>query len=86
WRAPSSDRTETDRFDDDDWLVQALNEFLDPLHAKITTYDDHAELEGVIPLSIPPGPDSTPENSPYESQLPRELEGGSPLPVTICAH
>ncbi|MCH8116329.1 MAG: hypothetical protein J4N63_10710 [Chloroflexi bacterium] len=49
-------------------------------------YDDHAELEGVIPLSIPPGPDSTPENSPYESQLPRELEGGSPLPVTICAH
>ena len=36
--------------DDDDWLVIALNEFLDRLHAKITMYDDHAELEGVIPL------------------------------------
>ena len=39
--------------DDDDWVVIALNEFLDRLHAKITMYDDHAELEGVIPLSIP---------------------------------
>ena len=57
------------------WLP-ALNEFLDRLHAKITMYDDHAELEGVLPLTILLGPDGTP-NSLHVPHLPRELEGGS---------
>ncbi|MDA1278826.1 MAG: recombinase family protein [Chloroflexi bacterium] len=62
---------EPEKFDDDDWLVTALNEFLDRLHAKITMYHDHAELEGVLPLSILLGPDNTPKNSVHAAQLPR---------------
>jgi len=67
---------EPEKFDDDDWLVTALNEFLDRLHAKITMFDDHAELEGVLSLSIPLGPNDTPNNSLHATHLPRELEGG----------
>ncbi|MBT3862260.1 MAG: recombinase family protein, partial [Chloroflexi bacterium] len=67
---------EPEKFDDDDWLVIALNEFLDRLHAKITMFDDHAELEGVLPLSIPLGPNDPPNNSIHATHLPRELEGG----------
>jgi len=61
---------EPEKFEDDDWLVTALNEFLDRLHAKITMYDDHAELEGVLPLTISLGPDGTP-NSLHATRLPR---------------
>ena len=66
---------EPEKFDDDDWLVTALNEFLDRLHAKITMFNDHAELEGVLPLSIPLGPNDLPNNSLHATHLPRELEG-----------
>jgi hypothetical protein len=72
---------EPEKFDDDDWLDTALNEFLDRLHAKITMYDAHAELEGVLPLTVPLGPDGTP-NSLRATHLPRELEGGPIALVT----
>jgi len=39
-------------------------------------FDDHAELEGVLPLSIPLGPNDPPNNSIHATHLPKELEGG----------
>lgn len=38
------------KFMDDDWAENMLTELLDRLHATITMYDDHAELEGVLPI------------------------------------
>ena len=60
------------KFIDDEWAQKLLTELLDRLHATITIRDDHAVLEGVLPVTIP-FEDDAPANSPYASHDARRL-------------
>ena len=60
------------RFMDDEWAQKLLIELLDRLHATITIQDNHAVLEGVLPVTVPFDDDEQ-TNSPYASHDARRL-------------
>ena len=62
---------ESDRFEDAEWPQKMLTELLDRLHAKIIVHDGYAELEGVLPISIPLEPKSTSPISLHASHVAR---------------